>query len=272
MRKRAFALGAGIAVVIVYAASVALSGHLSPLARRPLLDGLAPPTAYRWVEPPPELSAANMQPTPLTFPIDLKRSGSATAVPTTDDAHVTVILPGGAFANAEGQRRVELEIEPVAPSSVSAPAAPLQVIGNVYRLGATYAPSGKKARLQVPSTVVLVYPLLANDHGAHTVIWSRDGKEWRPVETDDLPSIQQAGGDLTELGYVAVAGQPASPTAGGSSGDGSSVATIAIVAGLIVLAVIAAFLLRRNAGPGTDSADRRKASSSRTGRKGSKRR
>ena len=242
---RARALGAGIALATVYAASALMSGHLSPLARRPLLDGLAPPAAYRWVEPPPELATTNKEPAPLRLQIDLKRSGSATAVPTTDDAQVTVILPAGAFADAEGQRSVELTIEPVAPSGVSAPEAPLHVIGNVYQLGARYVPSGKKARLQVLSTVVLVYPLLANDHGAHTVVWSRDGTAWTPVKTDDLPSIQQAGGDLTSLGYVAVGARPASPTAGGSSGGGSSAVTLAIVAGLIVLAMVAAFLLRR---------------------------
>jgi len=263
VRTRARALGAGVALAIVYAASAVLSGHLSPLAKGPLLDGLAPPTAYRWVEPPPELATTNQAPTPLSLKVGLMNRGSETAVPTTDDAQVTLILPRGAFADAEDQESVEVTVEPVGPSTLSSPDAPLRVIGNVYRLGATYAPSGKEAPLQMLSTVVLVYPLLANDHGAHTVIWSRDGSAWEPLETDDLPSIQQAGGDLTDLGYVAVAGQPASPTAGGSSGGGSSVATIAIAAGLVVLAAFAAFLLRRNAGG---------ASSARDGRKGSGRR
>jgi hypothetical protein len=254
---RARALGAGIALAIVYGASAVLSGHLSPLARRPLLDGLAPPTAYRWVEPPPELAATNQEPTPLSLQVALKNNGSETAVATTDDAQVTVILPRGAFGDAEGQRGVEVTVEPVAPLSVSAPDAPLHVVGNVYRLSAAYTPSGTRAALQVLSTVVLVYPLLANDHGAHTVIWSHDGKAWKPIETDDLPSIQQAGGDLTEFGYVAVAGRPASPTAGGSGGSGSSVATIAIVAGLVVLALVAAFLLRRRTTPDERDARRR---------------
>jgi hypothetical protein len=239
------ALGAGVALAILYVAGAMLSGHLSPLARRPLLDGLAPPTAYRWVEPPPELAATNQAPTPLSLKVDLTNKGSATVVPTTDDAQVTLILPQGAFAPADGQRGVGVSIEPVGPSSLSPPDAPLHIIGNVYALRATYAPSGNKAKLQVLSTVVLVYPLLANDHGAHTVIWSRDGTAWKPVKTDDLPSIQQAAGDLTDLGYVAVAGQPASPTAGGSSGAGSSLGTIAIVAGLIVLAVVAGYVLRK---------------------------
>ena len=248
MSSRARTLGAGIALAVVYSASALVSGHLSPLVRRPLLDGLAPPTAYRWVEPPPELAATNKNPTPLSLQVELKNKGSETAVPTTDDAQVTLILPKGAFDADEGQRSVEVTIEPVGPSTLSPPDAPLHVIGNVYALGASYVPSGEKANLQALSTVVLVYPLLANDHGAHTVIWSRDGTAWKPLQTDDLPSIQQAGGDLTELGYVAVAGRPASPTAGGSSGEGSSMATIAIVAGLVVLGLVAAFVLRRNAG------------------------
>lgn len=266
MSSRARGVAVCVALTVVYAAGALLTGHLSPLARRPLLDGLAPPTAYRWVEPPPELASTNKQPTPLSLRVGLKTKGSATAVPTTDDAQVTLILPEGAFAAAEGQRSVEVSIEPVGPSTLSPPDAPLHIIGNVYALDATYAPSGNKAKLQVLSTVVLVYPLLANDHGAHTVLWSRNGTTWEPLKTDDLPSIQQAGGDLTDLGYVAVAGRPASPTAGGSSGVGSS-ATIAIVAGLVVLAVFAAYLLRRN--PRRVDA---KGSKARSGPKRSKRR
>jgi hypothetical protein len=243
---RARALGAGVAVALVYLASAVLSGDLSPLARRPLLDGLAPPTAYRWVEPPPGLVGSNEQPTPLTLQIALGKNGSETAVPTTGDAQVSLILPEGAFDAAEGQRAVRLTIDPVSPSSVSPAASPLTILGNVYELAAEYVPSGKRAPLQVLSTVVLVYPLLPNDHGTHTVLWSRTGATWEPLQTDDLPSIQQAGGDLDALGYVAVAGEPASPTAAAGSQGGSSAATIAIVGGLIVLAVVAGLLLRRN--------------------------
>ncbi len=94
--------------------------------------------------------------------------------------------------------------------------------------------------------MVLVYPLLANDHGDHTMIRSRTGKTWKTLDTDDLPSIQQAGADIDRLGYVSVAGHPAAPTAGGGTGGGgSSTTTIVIVAGLIVLTVIAAVTVRR---------------------------
>jgi hypothetical protein len=257
VRVRSRALGAGLAVALVYAATAILSGHLSPLARRPLLDGLAPPTAYRWVEPPPELAATNQKPTPGTFTVKLGDEGSKTAVFTTDDAQVTVILPEGSFEDAAGQRTVEVTVEPLAGATAQ-PDDPLHVVGNVYLVEATYQPSGDAAKLASLSTVVLVYPLLSNDHGSHSIIWSRSGERWKALETDDLPSIQQAGADIDELGYLAVAGQPASPTATSGTGGGSSVATFAIVAGLIVLAVIAAVLLRRGSRSGDREPERRR--------------
>ena len=258
MTVRSRALGAGLAIAVVYAVTALWSGHLSPLARRPLLDGLAPPTAYRWVQPPPELAATNQKPTPGTFTVELGNDGSKTAVVTTDDAQVTVILPAGSFASAEGQRSIEVTVEPLA-GAIAHPDEPLHVVGNVYLLDATYRPSGDEAKLASLATVVLVYPLLANDHGSHSIIWSKTGDRWKALETDDLPSIQQAGADIRELGYVSVAGQPASPTAGtGSSGGGSSAATIAIVAGLVVLAVVAAVLLRRGSRSASGTVDGRR--------------
>lgn len=258
MSVRSRALGAGLSISLIYAATALLSGHLSPLARRPLLDGLAPPTAYRWVKPPPELAAANQEPTAGTFTVKLGNDGSKTAVFTTDDAQVTLILPEGSFVDAEGQRTVEVTVEPLAGATAH-PDDPLRVVGNVYLVEATYQPSGDVAKLAIRSTVVLVYPLLANDHGSHSIIWSRSGERWDALETDDLPSIQQAGADIDELGYLSVAGQPASPTAGAEpSGGGSSATTIAIVAGLIVLAVIAVVLLRRSSRSASRDANERR--------------
>ena len=258
MSTRSRALGAGLAIAVVYAVTALWSGYLSPLARRPLLDGLAPPTAYRWVRPPPELAATNQKPTPGTFAVELGKDGSKTAVVTTDDAQVTVILPAGSFASAEGQRSVEVTVEPLA-GAIAHPDEPLHVVGNVYLLDAAYRPSGDVAKLANLATVVLVYPLLANDHGSHSIISSKSGDRWQSLKTDDLPSIQQAGADIRELGYVSVAGQPASPTTGtGGSGGGSSAATIAIVAGLIVLAVVAAVLLRRGSASREGEARRRR--------------
>jgi hypothetical protein len=259
VRVRSLALGAGVAIALVYAATAVLSGHLSPLASRPLLDGLGPPPAYRWVQPPPELAATNQKPTPSRFVVKLGNAGSETSVFTTGDAQVTLIFPEGSFASAGGQRSVMVTVEPL-PSSIAHPDDPLTVVGNVYLIEATYEPSGDDAALARVATVVLVYPLLANDHGSHSMIWSRSGNTWSALDTDDLPSIQQAGADIDELGYLSVAGQPPSPTAGAGTGDGGPVATVAIVAGLIVLAVVAGLLLRRGSTKGSrELEDRRRA-------------
>ena len=130
MRVRSGALGGGVVIALVYATTAVLSGHLSPLARRPLLDGLAPPTAYRWVQPPPELAATNQKPTPGRFVAKLGNAGSETSVFTTGDAQVTLIFPEGSFASAGGQRSVKVTVEPL-PSSIAHPDDPLTVVGNV---------------------------------------------------------------------------------------------------------------------------------------------
>ena len=55
----------GLAAVTAYVGLASWSGALSPLARGPLLDGTGPPQAYRWVNPPPDLAATNIEPSSL---------------------------------------------------------------------------------------------------------------------------------------------------------------------------------------------------------------
>jgi hypothetical protein len=240
-RRRA--LAAGLLAAALYASGAAFSGHLSPLARRPLLDGLAPPTPYRWVEPPVELAATNEPPTPGRFKIRLGPEGSRTSVMTTDDAQVTWIAPKGAFAFVEGQRAVEVTIEPLAPSAASDPEPPLEIAGNVYLLEAAYRPSGDPAPLAKDSTIILLYPLLSNDHGGHAVLASETGSEWTALETSDLPSIQQADAELDVVGHVAVArtGSP-NPSPQASEGD-STIGTILVSSAIAVLTFVAIYLI-----------------------------
>ena len=70
------ALLAGVGIVVLYLAGAAVSGRASILARRPLLDGLAPPTPYRWVSPPPDLAASNKPPASTRFTVELTANGS----------------------------------------------------------------------------------------------------------------------------------------------------------------------------------------------------
>lgn len=238
-------LAIGIAVVAVYVATAWFSGQLSPLARRPLLDGLIPPAPYRWVDPPPELASTNVDPTPVTTVVDLGNRGSETAIVSTDDAQVTLVLPRGAFGTAPQQQSVRVRIDPLPPDVVEPPEPPLRIIGNVYRLRGNYVPSGDRAPIQsVGTRVILVYPFFPTDHWQHAVISSADGESWTAVETNDFRAIQQADGPIDALGYVAVAqtGMRAAqaPTADG----GVDVATVAIIAGLVALAAGAVWAIR----------------------------
>lgn len=264
-------IAAGVAIVALYAGSAWFSGQLSPLARRPLLDGLAPPTPYRWVDPPPELASTNLAPAPGTFRVELGNRGTLTAVLTTTDAQVTLILPKGSFPPADGTRAVEVSIEPLAASAVDPPPPPLEIEGNVYRLEATYVPTDEPAELAAEARAVLTYPFSTGVHPGNTIVQSTDGATWTTVDTNDLPSIQQADAPIVALGYVAVARDTTATTAPGPTNDESSpVATIAIVAGLVVLAVAAALTLwgpsiRRGGRPGTTS--RRRKGSARGSRR-----
>jgi hypothetical protein len=243
-------LAAGLAAAALYLSGAALSGHLSPLARRPLLDGLAPPTPYRWVEPPVELVTSNEPPSSGRFKVRLGAEGSRTSVMTTDDAQVTWVAPKGAFAFAEGQRAVEITIQPLAPSAFAEPEPPLEIAGNVYLLEATYRPSGEPAPLAASTTIILVYPLLSNDHGGHAVLASETGDDWTTLETSDLPSIQQADAELAMVGHVAVARTGSTSPSPSAGGGGSSTGTILVSAGIALLAFVAIYLILGARGPG----------------------
>jgi hypothetical protein len=225
---------AGLVIAAVYGALAALSGHLSPLSRGPLLDGIGPPQAYRWVQPPADLAAGNQAPSSGAFHIPLDPGGSRPEVFVTSDNQVTVVVPKHAFAGEPGQIEVTLKIDPLDPSTLSSPGTHLTIFGNAYRLQATYQPSGEDAALTLPLDVILLYPVTPNLHASvHTLSTSPNGKTWTAQEGSDSLAQQQAEGPMPTLGYVVVAGEPGAPTATPAGGSGGSTST-AIV--LIVLA------------------------------------
>ena len=236
----------GIVVVAVYLLGAAISGRLSPLAREPVLDGLAP-QPYRWVDPPPALAADNQPPSGGTFRVQLTGSGSRTGVFATDDnAQVTLILERGAFASVPGAEAVEVTMTPIAATEVEPADPPLTIVGNVVRLEAMYRPSGDPADIG-PGTarIVLAYPVLTPSHGGHSVVASADGRTWTRQDTNDLPSIRQADALLSTLAYAAVAEEPtASPTAPAASST-NTIAVAVIVSAIVVLLVGLFFTLRR---------------------------
>ena len=245
-RRRA--LAAGIAVAAVYLGLAALSGHLSPLARRPLLDGFAP-VNYRWVSPPPELAETNEAPTGGDFTLPLTAGGSQPDVLATDDAQITLIPIRGTFLPAAGQRQVHLTVTPMDPTAVQQPDAPLEIVGNVYRVEATYEPSGRTIDAPAkPLEAIVVYPVPPNVHATtHVVVASADGSAWGVSEGTDTPGNQQVEGPVETLGFIAAAGdlQPGAATASPAPSGGRNSLGIVLIVGALCAALVGLGLLLR---------------------------
>ncbi|MGH2540013.1 MAG: hypothetical protein ACRDGK_05795 [Actinomycetota bacterium] len=219
--RRAIAIGLGL--IVVYAGLATWSGRLSPLARGPLLDGLGP-VNYRWVSPPPELASTNQAPSSANAELPLGPRGVGTQVVFTSDSQVTVIVDEGSIGPAEGQRSVELRIDPVDPADLRAPGGGLAVFGNAYRIRTTYRPSGEPIRrFDPPIDVIMVYPATATLHAnEHDLLWSVDGRSWEHLETNDSPGQQQAEAPVPGSGYVLVAGVPATASPSGAADEGGT--------------------------------------------------
>jgi hypothetical protein len=235
-RRRA-AVAAGVGVVGVYLVLAGVSGRLSPLARRPLLDGLGPLQAYRWVTPPPDLASTNLAPSALSFSMPLGTQGVQGQGPPSGDGQITVIVGDGAIGPHGSDTTVRVDVTPLDPTTLKALGHGLAAFGNVYRIEATYEPSNTRVGTLVrPLDVILVYPVTVTLHSAkHEIASSLDGKRWTVRKGNDFAASQQVEAPVPTLGYVVVAGVPGpapvvvTPLA---SGSGSK----AVALGLIVAA------------------------------------
>jgi hypothetical protein len=242
---RRAAVASGAVVLVAYLAGALVSARLSPFARGPLLDGLAPIAPYRWASPPPDLAATNKQPTPGTFTLDIGADGVDGGAFTTPDAQVTLIVPQHAFAPAPGQTSITLTIDQVAPSE--GPPAPrgIVILGNLVVIAGTYEPSGDAVRtLLRPIEVVVLYPFVRSDSGSRLVLYSRDGR-WKRLRATDHVGQAQLIASIGAPGTVAAAGRRASalpspsPSASASPGRGAIIGVVAAAIVLIVLLVLA---------------------------------
>jgi hypothetical protein len=253
MSRSRTAVLAGIGIAVLYLAGAALSGRASPLTRRPLLDGLAPPVPYRWVKPPPDLAASNKPPASLRASVKLAPTGSQIGAFATSDGQINLVLSEGAVPARAGQTSVAVSIDPVDPATL-APAPPgLTVAGNAYRIQAAYRPAGARIdTLGGRSSVGLVYPLLATaiaNPSGHLVLASADGRGWQRLQSTDTPGTHQVSAALATTGYVMAAVPPAGPGGGGGNGRGR---VLLLAGGVAVLLVVVAVLARRRlaaAGP-----------------------
>jgi hypothetical protein len=237
------------AVVGLYAGMATLSGHLSIIARGPVLDGLGPTQPYRWVKPPPSLASTNQPPSPSVFTAKFTKNGLPGKVFVTGDGQAILSVPSQAFPPHSEDTAVALTFTPVDPGTLGPLPGGRQPFGNAYHLTAVYQPSGAPApEPAAPIDLVLLYPVTPNLHAAtHSVYASRDGTSWTALKGTDAPAAQTAEGKFGELGYAVVGGLPAplpSPTTGGTGGGGDGLRTIALVVAACMLLIGIGLLIR----------------------------
>jgi hypothetical protein len=238
MRPRAALLG--LAAGLAYITSAVLSAHLSPLARRPLLDGFAPPPPYRWAKPPPNLASINKPPLPGRYTVRLGGPTGGEGLFATRDSQASILLVGGSIAPPPGAQTVELTLRPKAPPAAASLPPGLSITGNVYTIGATVEPGGRGiTKLAKGAVVTLVYPTLAGAHQEHRILASTDGKRFTGLPSTDSPVLQQITAHTTSFGSFAVgvrnagSGSPG-PTQGSRFPLTAVVIAVAAVAALII--------------------------------------
>lgn len=250
-RRRAAAVG--VAVCLAYLVGAMVSGSLGPASRRPILDGLAPPPLYKWVDPPPALASSNQPPSSGRSLIALDPTkGSAATVFSTRDFQASLALGEGAIAPHGRDTKVQLVITPLAPKTDAIVPTGTQIAGNVIEVSATYEPSGASVgELHTRGELGLVYPLLFQGVGfMDTMLRSPDERSWSAIKSDDAIAQQSVHAAVNRLGLFAVGQSPVGPTSppSGTGGTRNGSIVVAILAAVVLIGAVA-LLRRRSPGP-----------------------
>jgi len=242
--RRARLAAAALAATIAYLAGAALSGSLSPLARHPLMDGFVSPQPYKWVSPPPEDAGSNQPPGSARHLLNLPRQQGIGYVPTSD-GQVQLIIGKGTWnvPAASGQAGVLVTVNPFDPAKLGEPPGGLSISGNVYLVKTVFQPSGTAAvQFTAPVTLIMSYPSIATagvTPPTRTILWSKDGKAWTKVVTQNAHQQQNAYATVRKPGYYAVS-VSSSVLAQASSKHGRTIGIVVFVAlALFVLAAAA---------------------------------
>jgi hypothetical protein len=235
----------GIAVVAAYVALATVSGHLSSLARGPLLDGRPGQQPYRWVSPPPSFVATNTAPSSATTNLALGPKGNLPLNLVTSDMQAILILAPGVIAPHGSDTKVRIDVTPVDPATLSSLGHSLSAFGNAYRVQGTYLPSKTPVSKLAPSKkldVVLTYPVTPDLYShKHEILYAPTGSTWLPLKSTDLLTLQQVEAQPAGMGYVVVGGTPgpsvvtSSPGVGSGGGTNTLAIALAVVAGAALL-------------------------------------
>lgn len=248
-------LGRGTALLAVYVAVAVATAQWAPGRMRPLFDGFAShPGAYNWVKPPKEFAEGNRPPDSAQARIAFEGGASTPAQADPPDGQATASVPAGALPAHGSDGAATLDLRPVDPATLGPLPPGLRAEGNAYQVSISYLPSRDPATaITAPGRVGVM-----SDAASDTLLFSSDGRSWRPV--DGQPIANQKGflAPLTELGYFLAAGG-GEPRALESGGGGVPVVLLVAAAGVPLILGYLLLGRRRTAAPAARSSGSPKA-------------
>ena len=235
---------AGLGLVALYAAVVAVTTLTTGHPVRPLFDGAAGQTPYKWVKPPWYVGSTNIEPKASSSDITFENGVSPLIGVTSDDAQIILNLPQGALPAHAGDTAVKASFTPVDPKKLAKPPQGTRPNGNAYRVGMAYQPSGAPVTQTTTSgNVIMVVP-----DEADTMLYSLDGKSWDAVPTHQLGDPNTVGSAFNKPGYYLVSTSlPEFPNPNKGSGTKKTVGTVMIVVAVaLLLGYVLPVILRRS--------------------------
>jgi hypothetical protein len=229
-------VASGIAIVVAYLGVLAVTVVVRDAHVRPLYDGFAPPSSYRWVDPPAFFASGNTKPGPASAVVTIGPSGSNAAGVGTPDGQFVIDIARGAIPRHASDHSVSVEITPVAPQHLAPVPLGLRANGNAYRVSMTYEPSNTAVpAISGPATLLVELPEVGT-----RLFRSSSGRQWSPLPARAVSSTQlslSAAFDGPGY-YVAATDLPELAGPAGTSSHRSLVlgAGVAAVAVLVLLA------------------------------------
>jgi hypothetical protein len=229
----------------------ALADGLHPSDQLPPVDELVVPAVHRWVGSAATAAASAIQPATETFQLRFRGRPRRSDLGgfATRDQQFFVLFSEGAIPPSPGQTSVRIAVSPMDPAALGAKPEGLQALGSVYRLQASYAPSGRPIeRFAAEVKAGFSYSLAASTTLAElTVMHSRDGRAWTRMKTADAPTVREATGQIPGPGYLLLATSPATAVIGDTPGVGRRRLALALVAAVVLVAVLVVLRGRRRA-------------------------
>jgi hypothetical protein len=202
-------VASGIGLALAY---VVVWGGTAWQLNRPLpwFDGLLPPAAYNWINPPPEMRKTNLPPSSGQAAIGQRDSVFEPGFISTDDGQASLSFVPGTFPPHSADREIRFTITPL--GSASGLPADLTVRSNFYRFTASYSPSG--APVMPPLSQAPLVTLRYAQHNAQASIYvSATGQApWKRLDCAIQAVIQQVVCRTPTLGWFVVANPAVKPT------------------------------------------------------------